>query len=107
MSQFSVYKNKSEKSNRIYPYIIDVQSDLLSDFQTRVVMPIARETEKNAKVKRLTPEIIINDLRHVVITTSITSVDAKKLKDKDIVLQADFIRNDIIAATDTMIAGCW
>ncbi|HEY0209453.1 CcdB family protein [Acerihabitans sp.] len=107
MSQFSVYKNKSVKSNHQYPYIIDVQSDLLSDFQSRVIMPIASRTERNSQVKKLTPEIIINELRYVVITTSIASVDVKKLKEQDLVLQADFIRDAIVSATDTLILGSW
>jgi toxin CcdB len=44
MSQFTVHKNKNPKSKSAFPYLLDVQSDLLADLQTRVVVPLAKLT---------------------------------------------------------------
>lgn len=39
MSQYHVYENLNEKSKKKYPYLIDVQSTLLSDLETKIVIP--------------------------------------------------------------------
>ena len=44
MPQFSVYKNKNPKTRSSYPYLVDVQSDLLSDIGTRVIVPLVKRT---------------------------------------------------------------
>ncbi|NHB88209.1 CcdB family protein [Photorhabdus tasmaniensis] len=47
------------KSRAQYPFIIDIQSDLLDDYDSRVIMPIALLSDKNSRVKTLTPVIKI------------------------------------------------
>jgi toxin CcdB len=40
--QFTVYRNKSARTKAIFPFLVNVQSDLLEDWQTRVVIPLAK-----------------------------------------------------------------
>jgi hypothetical protein len=40
MAQFDVYPNPSRTSKAYYPYLVDVQSPLLSELATRIVIPL-------------------------------------------------------------------
>lgn len=42
MGQFAVYKNKNPRTKSGFPLLVDVQTDLLEDLQTRVVIPLTR-----------------------------------------------------------------
>ncbi len=44
MPQFSVYKNKNPKTRSTYPYLLDVQTDLLSGLGAGVVAPLVKRT---------------------------------------------------------------
>ena len=39
--QFDIDENPSPRMNDIYPFVVDVQSNLLSALATRVVVPLA------------------------------------------------------------------
>ncbi|EID9651730.1 CcdB family protein, partial [Escherichia coli] len=78
MKQFSVYKNKS-RNKQAYPYFIDIQAEMLAHLNTRLVMPLTPKDNSNSQVKTLTPVININQVDYVVLTTMITTTDAKNL----------------------------
>lgn len=42
MAQFDVYPNPNPDSRRFVPYVVDVQSALISPLNTRLVMPLSR-----------------------------------------------------------------
>lgn len=42
MPQFDVYRNRNPRSRRSIPYLLDVQSDLLTALSTRVVVPLIK-----------------------------------------------------------------
>ena len=42
MAQFAVYLNKNLKNRTVYPLLVDVQSPLLEELETRVVIPLAK-----------------------------------------------------------------
>jgi toxin CcdB len=57
MAQFDVCRNPNPASARRIPYLLDVQSDLLSGLATRVVVPLATpETLGNKAAQVLNPE---------------------------------------------------
>jgi len=61
MPQFSVYKNQDKRSRIAYPYFVDVQNSMLSDLNTRLVIPFAKSSSlDNTEVERLCPVIPIN-----------------------------------------------
>ncbi|WP_166308962.1 CcdB family protein [Photorhabdus cinerea] len=38
IAQYAVYRNKSPKSRAQYPLIIDIQNDLLDDYNSRTIL---------------------------------------------------------------------
>lgn len=40
MAQFDLYRNGDPDSSKTYPYFVDVQSGLMDDLNTRVVIPL-------------------------------------------------------------------
>ena len=42
MPQFAVYLNKNLRSRSSFPMLVDVQSELLKDLETRVVIPLVK-----------------------------------------------------------------
>lgn len=42
MAQFTVYRNKNPRTKATFPLLVAVQSDLLEDLQTRVVIPLTK-----------------------------------------------------------------
>ncbi|QXX82533.1 MULTISPECIES: CcdB family protein [Providencia] len=105
MPQYAVYRNKSIKSKEQYPYIIDIQNNLLDDYHSRVIMPIAPQSQKNAQIKVLSPIITIHGIHHVIITKSITTVSKNKLKPNDLVCIIPSIHTKIISAVDMILSG--
>ena len=40
MSQFTLYRNPDKATANTYPFFVDVQSDLLENLNTRLVIPL-------------------------------------------------------------------
>ena len=56
MGQFILYKNENKATKKTYPYLVDVQSDLLGELNSRIVIPLsAHKTLDNINVKKLCP----------------------------------------------------
>ena len=102
--QFSVYKNKNPKIKIAYPYFVDVQSDLLRDLQTRVVIPVTKLAAHDKKpLKHLTPIVDIGSQRFLLLTPQLAGVASKDLG-SPIASVAQF-RTEIVAALNFLIAG--
>lgn len=89
----------------MYPYFINVQSDMLAHLNTRLVMPLTQKANSNSQVKALTPVVTIEQVGYVVLTTMITTTDVKNLKDGDAVMDASYLRDQLVSAIDMMILG--
>ena len=58
MAQFDVYRNPSSKTNRAYPFLVDVQNSVIDQLATRLVVPLTKnKTTNSLYMKNLTPEI--------------------------------------------------
>lgn len=104
MAQFRVYENSNRATKQRIPYLLDIQSDLLDDLQTTVVIPLAlKSTIGKAAMTKLCPLIEIEEREFVVLTSQIAGVDRKVLG-KEI---GDFshYRAEVIAAVDFLISG--
>lgn len=73
MAQFDVYRNPGADAKQV-PYLLDVQSDLLSDVTTRIVVPLARAAVHPKSVGRLYPEFDVEGERVVMLTTDLAGV---------------------------------
>jgi toxin CcdB len=77
MAQFDVYRNPGPDAKHV-PYLLDVQSDLLSDVVTRIVVPLARAT-LHPKAARLYPEFEIDGVRLIMLTTDLAGVGKSEI----------------------------
>jgi toxin CcdB len=77
MAQFDVHRNPGPDSKHV-PYLLDVQSDLLSDVLTRIVVPLARATV-HPKAVRLYPEFEVEGVRVIMLTTDLAGVGKSEI----------------------------
>ncbi len=104
MAQFSVHKNKNPKSRAAYPYLVDVQSDLLSELATRVVVPLAKLTEFRKKpIRDLTPVVEVEGAKYLMLTPQLAGIAVKELGQAVGNLATQ--RDEIVAAVDFLITG--
>lgn len=104
MAQFWVYKNTNRATQQRIPYLLDIQSSLLDDLQTTVVIPLhPKALIGKAAMTRLCPEVEIEGEQFVALTSQIAGVDRKVLGQK--VCDLSVYRAEIIAAVDFMISG--
>jgi toxin CcdB len=102
--QFTVYRNKSSRSKSTFPFLVDVQSDLLEQLQTRVVIPLTR-TAGVAKrpLSELTPALAFDGDSYVLMTPQLAGVARSELGAPAGSLAGE--RNAIIAAMDFLLLG--
>ncbi|MGO0134457.1 CcdB family protein, partial [Citrobacter freundii] len=76
--QFMVYRNNS--NNRAYPYLLDVQSDIIDELNTRLVIPLFLLDEVNGRpARRLTPVLNVDGEDFLVMTHEMASVRQSQL----------------------------
>lgn len=94
MAQFDVYKNENERTNNDVPYLLDIQNDLLSSLDTRIVIPLVFSL---AKVDGLTKEIKIDDEILYLYTDQMATIPFPLLSEKicSIKEQSEEIKNSI------------
>ena len=86
------------------PFVLDIQSRLLSAMGTRVVAPVvARRRLASAVVERLNPCIWIDGVEHVVVMQQLFAIDSHALGRSVVDLGAQ--SHPIVAALDTLISG--
>lgn len=104
MAQFDVYPNPSKASRTHYPYLVDIQSSLLTDLATRIVIPLGKHSAIGSQSMRgLTPEISFDDEQLLLMTPQISSVPEKHLKHP--VGSLSHFREQIVGALDLAITG--
>ena len=104
MARFDVYANPSNLA-RSTPYLLDVQSNLLADLDSRMVIPL-RSLDKFANVKiptRLTPVIRILGEDYLLETPKMGAVPQRILKECVASLSDEQAR--ITAALDFLFQG--
>ncbi len=104
MAQFDIYRNPNPASAKNIPYLLDVQSDLLSHLITRVVAPLSRPDVVSGKTARqLNPVFEISGEQLVLLTQEMAGVSIKPLGNAVANLQEK--RADILAALDVVFSG--
>lgn len=103
MAQFTVYRNKNAHTKGTFPLLLDVQSDLLEDLQTRVVIPLTKTALAKKPVDRLMPVLKIDDETYVLVTQQLAGIARKDLGAASGSLAQH--RDVILAAVDFLITG--
>jgi CcdB protein. len=100
--QFTVYDNMYPAS--AYPYLLDVQSDLIDVLSTRLMIPLYSLAKVRVKISaRLCPEIEVNGEKFLVMTHEMAAVRISQIGEA--VGNANEHRNQIKAAIDFLIDG--
>ncbi|MCI4399115.1 MAG: CcdB family protein [Campylobacteraceae bacterium] len=100
MAQFDVYANPNPNTNKEIPYLLDVQADILSSLETRVVVPLVIQSKT---AKHLNPVFEVKNKKVVMSTSQIAGVPLSVLGEK--VANLKDKRAEIIAAIDFLITG--
>ncbi len=104
MAQFDVYVNPSKQTRNAYPFILDIQNELIEDIVTRIVVPLGiAEKFNNEELKGLTPRIEFEGTDLLIVIPQIASMPARALKEPIGTLL--HLRDEIISALDFAITG--
>ncbi len=104
MSQFSVYKNKNPKTKKTFPYLLDIQSDLLDEIRTTIVIPLGIfSTVKDQAITKLCPIVETNGSKYAALTQQLAGID-RRLLGAEVANIADY-RSEFIDAIDLIISG--
>lgn len=98
MARYAVYKNPDGAG-----YLLDIQADLLSHLNTRVVVPLLPLNIAPKPAGTLDPVFQIDGGSVVMVTQFMAAVPAQMLKSP--VLSLESMRNDIMAAIDLLFQG--
>ncbi len=102
--QFDVFANPSARSRDFYPYVMDIQSDLLSSLPTRMVVPLAvTSLPSQALPKRLCPLVTVNGQTLMLVPFEAAPLDKRLLKTQVINLSPR--ADEVIAALDAVLSG--
>jgi toxin CcdB len=103
MQQFRVYRNSNAATKSAYPLLLNVQSDLISETGSRVVVPMVPVGRIMLAMPPLAPSLSVDGTPHVMVTPLLAAMEIADLG----VLEADLSseRNTILAALDFLISG--
>jgi len=104
MSQFSVYKNENSKTKKTFPYLLDIQSDLLYQIRTTIVIPLRTySTVKDQVITKLCPIVEIDGSKYAALTQQLAGID-RTLLGAEVTNISDY-RSEFIDAIDLIISG--
>lgn len=104
VAQFDVYLNPQIESRSFVPYVIDVQSVLIDQLPTRLVMPLSRVGTDQAKLPvNLAPTFEVEGEALTLMAHLAAPVSARMLKKP--ILSLSHRANDVNAALDAVLSG--
>lgn len=102
--QYDVYPNPSPRMRDVYPYVLDVQSDLLKALATRMVVPLAMTSLPASSLpRRLCPLVQVKGQSLMLVPFEAAPLDKRNLKSKVATLRER--ADDIVAAMDAVLSG--
>ena len=103
MAHLDVFRNPDNTTASVIPYVVDVQSELLADLPTRVVIPLAYPEAIETPILRLNPKVDVGDTALVALTQDMASVSNRLLRNPVANLSPQ--RAEILAALDFLFTG--
>ncbi len=97
MARFTIYSNPG------VGYLMDVQADMLSHLNTRMVVPLLPLSEAPKPAKTLNPQFVIAGSPYSMVTQYMAAVPSNTLKDA--VLNAQDRHDEIVTALDLLLQG--
>ena len=104
MAQFTVYRNRNPRSRSAFPFLVDIQSDLIGELQSRVVIPLTKVAALTRKpVAHLMPMVQLEGESYVLMTPDLAAMSRNDLGPPAGSLAER--RDAIVAALDFLIFG--
>ena len=104
MGQFTVHRNANPDTKTAIPYLLDVQSNLIEDLGTRVVVPLYPVSAMKGKIVRnLMPILEIDGKQFVMMTPQMAGIPKRALGAS--VADLSIKRSEIISAIDFLVLG--
>ena len=101
MHQYDVFENPSSRTRKQMPYLLVLQSDLVSETEAVIVAPLTTSVEQ--KGSRLYPEFAIRNEKYTMLTPDLASVPRRALTQPVTNLAPEWSR--ITAALDILFTG--
>jgi toxin CcdB len=80
MPQFDVYRNENPGTCEEFPFLVDVQAELLEELATRVVVPLAKsEALIGFPTQYLTPLIAFQGQSYALLTPQLAGIARHEL----------------------------
>ncbi len=98
MARFDVYANRDGNG-----FLVDVQADLMSHLNSRLVIPLVRAGIAPTPIKVLNPIFQIEDATYLMLTQQMAAVSVQLLKRP--VLNVNDRRDEVVAAIDLLLQG--
>ena len=104
MAQWDVYPNPSPRMREVLPYVVVLQSDLLSGLGTRLVAPLARHLPTRPGItSRLSPALDVRGESVTLVAQECAPLDARVLHDAVASLRDQ--SHLIVDALDAVVSG--
>lgn len=104
MAQFDIHQNRNAATRTRYPYLLDIQSDLLESLATRVVIPLTPlAAGRTRSMDTLTPHLKVGGKSFVALTPQLAAISRRELGPA--VTHVGGQRTTLIAALDLLITG--
>lgn len=104
MAAYSVFQNPNPRTNGAVPFLLDVQSELLSELGTRVVVPLYRTEAAGVRaLSRLTPVVVFQGESLVAMVPELAGIPRRELGP----VSGDLVsaRAEILPAIDLLLTG--
>lgn len=98
MARFDVYVNPDGNG-----FLVDVQADLISHLNSRLVIPLVRSNIAPTPIKVLNPIFQIEDAAYLMLTQQMAAVSVQILRKP--VLNVNHRRDEVVAAIDLLLQG--
>ncbi len=80
MPQFAVYRNENPGSAEEFPFLVDVQTDLLDELDTRVVIPLGKAAELTGfPMRYLIPVVAFQGEPYALLTPQLAGISRCEL----------------------------
>jgi toxin CcdB len=105
MPQFAVHRNRNAATKARFPLLLDVQTDLLEDLATRVVVPLTPATAaaKRGAMHTLTPVCTVDGKSYLMFTPQLAGISTRELGPP--IADLSHERPTILAALDLLFTG--
>ncbi len=103
MPQFDLYENQNTQTNETYPLLLDIQSNILGDLNTRLTVPLTVAAKQNKRSLPFTPMIEVHGKNYMAMFHLIASYPINEYG--SIIGNLEKDRSMLLGAYDFMIQG--